>query len=167
MTQINDNIIRPNEQTRIATGSQVDLHFEVSLENGTMIDSTFHREQPVQLVIGDGSLLAGFEQVLLNLTAGDTRTAHLAPDEAFGQWNAENVHTFSPAQFALTGTTPTVGMMIEFEDKGKNTLAGVVTEVSDDKILVDFNHPLAGQNVIFKVQIFKVVAKDSQAVKFS
>nr|WP_315040796.1 FKBP-type peptidyl-prolyl cis-trans isomerase [uncultured Moraxella sp.] len=158
-------IINPNEQTRIAQGSQVALHFEVSLENGTVIDSTFERPEPVRLTIGDGSLLEGFEKVLMNLTAGDTRTAHLSPDEAFGQWNENNVQRFTKTDFAMTNE-PEVGMMIEFEDKSKTTLVGVVSEVNDDTIAVDFNHPLAGQNVLFKVQIFKVTPKDSQAVKF-
>lgn len=158
-------IINPNEQTRIAQGSQVALHFEVSLENGTVIDSTFERPEPVSLTIGDGSLLEGFEKVLMNLTAGDTRTAHLSPDEAFGQWNENNVQRFTKTDFAMTNE-PEVGMMIEFEDKSKTTLVGVVSEVNDNTIAVDFNHPLAGQNVLFKVQIFKVIPKDSQAVKF-
>lgn len=158
-------IINPTEQTRINKGSKVELHFEVSLENGTVIDSTFERPTPVSLVVGDGSLLEGFENVLINLTAGDVRTAHLSPDEAFGQWNENNVQYFSKTEFALSGE-PEVGMMIEFEDKSKTTLVGVVSEVGDDKVAVDFNHPLAGQNVLFKVQIFKVTPKDSQAVKF-
>lgn len=163
---MNNEIITPNEQTRIAQGSQVELHFEVSLENGTVIDSTFDRPTPVSLVIGDGSLLEGFEKVLLNLTAGDTRTAHLFPAEAFGEWNADNVQTFSQAQFATSGELPEVGTMMEFEDKGKNTLAGVVSEVTDDTVKVDFNHPLAGQNVLFKVQIVKVTPPGKQTVKF-
>ncbi len=91
--------INPNEDTRIAQGSRVSLHFEVSLDNiaqgsrvslhfevsldnGTVIDSTFDREQPVSLTIGDESLLEGFEKVLMNLRAGDTRTAHLEADQA-------------------------------------------------------------------------------------
>lgn len=159
-----DNIILPNEHTRITYGSQVELHFEVSLENGTLIDSTYSRPKPVTLVIGDGNLLEGFEKVLMNLTAGDTRTAHLSPDEAFGQWNADNVQHFSPVQFARAGGVPQVGMLVEFEDKSRTTLAGVVSHVSDDDIEVDFNHPLAGQNVLFKVQIFKVIPPDRQAV---
>lgn len=69
--------INPNEDTRITFGSLVKLHFEVSLENGTVIDSTFSRDAPVTLTIGDESLLPGFEQVLMNLRAGDTRSAHL------------------------------------------------------------------------------------------
>lgn len=161
------DIINPNEQTRITNGSKVDLHFAVSLENGTVIDSTFERAEPVSLVIGDGNLLEGFEKVLLNLQAGDTRTAHLSPDEAFGQWNPDNVQSFTSAQFALTGNTPEVGMLMEFADKGNSTLVGVISEITPDNIKVDFNHPLAGQNVLFKVQIIKVTPKDSQAVKFT
>ncbi len=160
------DIISTNTATRITQGSQVLLHFEVSLENGTVIDSTFHRPEPVSLMIGDGNLLEGFEKVLMNLQAGDTRTAHLSPDEAFGQWNADNVQSFSNAQFALTGSQPEIGMMIEFEDKNKNTLAGVVCDIDTDIIKVDFNHPLAGKNLLFKVQIVKVTPKDSQTVNF-
>lgn len=148
--------INPNEDVRIAEGSQVALHFELSLDNGTIIDTTFNRPEPVQLTIGDESLLAGFEKVLMNLRAGDTRTARLDPEQAFGEWNAENVQVFSKAQFALAGSEPEVGMMMEFEDKGKNTLPGVVSKVTEDNIEVDFNHPLAGQAVNFKVEIFKV-----------
>lgn len=148
--------ILPSEEIRIAHGSRVELHFEVSLPNGTVIDSTFGRSEPVSLTIGDESLLSGFEQVLINLKAGDTRTAHLPPDQAFGEWNGENVQTFPRTKFSLSEPNPVVGMMMEFNDKGKNSLVGVVSEVNDDEVKVDFNHPLAGQEVLFKVQIFKV-----------
>ncbi|MDO4250979.1 MAG: peptidylprolyl isomerase [Moraxella sp.] len=151
--------ILPSEEVRITHGSTVLLHFEVSLPNGEVIDSTFHRPSPVSLTIGDESLLFGFEKVLLNLKAGDTRTAHLPPEEAFGQWNSDNVQTFARAQFALSEPNPVVGMMMEFADKGKNSLVGVISEVNDDEVKVDFNHPLAGTDVLFKVQIFKVTPK--------
>ncbi|WP_066803001.1 FKBP-type peptidyl-prolyl cis-trans isomerase [Moraxella oblonga] len=158
--------ILPSEEIRITDGSTVLLHFEVSLPNGTVIDSTFGRDKPVSLTIGDESLLAGFEQVLINLKAGDTRTAHLPPEQAFGEWNAENVQTFARAKFSLSEPNPVVGMMMEFADKGKNTLAGVICEVTDDEVKVDFNHPLAGQDVLFKVQIFKVTPKGESQLRF-
>ena len=154
MTQ--SQFINPNEDTRIAHGSLVKLHFEVSLENGTIIDSTFNRDAPVSLTIGDESLLPGFEQVLMNLRAGDTRTAHLEPEQAFGEWNPENIQHFSRTQFALVADNPEIGMMVEFEDKGKNTLPGTISAIDEDQVEVDFNHPLAGQDVLFKVKIFKV-----------
>lgn len=158
--------ILPSEEIRIANGSTVELHFEVSLPNGTVIDSTFGRDKPVTLTIGDESLLAGFEQVLINLKAGDTRTAHLPPDQAFGDWNGENVQSFPRAKFSLSEPNPVVGMMMEFADKGQNTLAGVISEVTEDEVKVDFNHPLAGQDVLFKVKIFKVTPKGENGLKF-
>ncbi|ANB91022.1 peptidylprolyl isomerase [Moraxella ovis] len=158
--------ILPNEEIRITDGSTVSLHFEVSLPNGTVIDSTFGRDKPVTLTIGDESLLAGFEQVLINLKAGDTRTAHLPPDQAFGEWNGENVQSFARAKFSLSEPDPVVGMMMEFHDKGKNSLVGVINEVNDDEVKVDFNHPLAGQEVLFKVKIFKVTPKGESGLKF-
>jgi FKBP-type peptidyl-prolyl cis-trans isomerase SlpA len=163
MTQ--SQFINPNEDTRITHGSEVKLHFEVSLENGTMIDSTFSRDEPVTLTIGDESLLPGFEKVLINLRAGDTRTAHLEPEQAFGEWNPDNIQKFSRTQFALTEGSPEVGMMMEFEDKGKNTLPGVISAITDDEIEVDFNHPLAGQPVLFKVQVFKVTPPGVTGIK--
>lgn len=158
--------ILPNEEIRITDGSTVSLHFEVSLPNGTVIDSTFGRDKPVTLTIGDESLLAGFEQVLINLKAGDTRTAHLPPDQAFGDWNGGNVQSFPRAKFSLSEPNPAVGMMMEFADKGQNTLAGVISEVTEDEVKVDFNHPLAGQDVLFKVKIFKVTPKGESGLKF-
>ena len=147
----------PNEDTRIAQGSQVSLHFSVALENGIEIDNTRSYPEPVSLVIGDGNLLEGFEKALLGLRAGDRRTVHLPPEDAFGQWNPENVQSFDTVQFVKAGdATPEIGTMMEFQDKGGGTLAGVVKAVNDDKVEVDFNHPLAGRNVVFEVEIAKV-----------
>lgn len=159
--------INPNEDTRITYGSLVKLHFEVSLENGTVIDSTYHRDMPVTLTIGDESLLPGFEQVLMNLRAGDTRSAHLEPEQAFGDWNADNIQHFSRTQFALIADNPEVGMLIEFEDKGKNTLPGIISAVNDNEITVDFNHPLAAQTVLFKVTIFQVTPPGVTGIQLS
>lgn len=158
MTQTNiSTFTNPNDDTRIAQGSQVALHFSVALENGVEIDNTRSYPDPVNLVIGDGNLLEGFEKSLLGLRAGDRRTVHLPPEDAFGPWNPDNVQLFDTVQFVKTGEgRPEVGTMIEFQDKGGGTLAGVVKTVNDDKVEVDFNHPLAGRNVVFEVEIAKV-----------
>ena len=157
--------ITPNEDIRITFGSLVKLHFEVSLENGTVIDSTFSRDTPVTLAIGDESLLPGFEQVLMNLRAGDTRSAHLEPEQAFGEWNPDNIQRFSPTQFALIADNPEIGMLVEFEDKGKITLPGTISAITDDEVEVDFNHPLAGQSVQFKIKIFQVTPPGVTGIK--
>ena len=156
------DFINPNEDTRIAQGSQVSLHFSVSLENGMEIDNTRSRSEPVSLTIGDGNLLEGFEKALLGLRAGDRRTVHLPPEDAFGQWNADNVQTFDTVKF---GERPVLDQVIEFEDKAKTTLAGVVKSVNDDVTEVDFNHPLAGRNVVFEVEIARVTLAGQSGLK--
>ena len=156
------DIIQPNEEIRIQDGAQVELHFSVAIENGVEIDNTRSREQPVQLVMGDGNLLPGFEQALFGLRAGDRRTVHLPPEDAFGPWNAENIQIFDTVKFEQR---PIVGHMIEFEDKAKASLFGVVISVTDDITEVDFNHPLAGKNITFAVEIFKVTPQGQQGIR--
>ena len=156
------DIIQPNEEIRIQDGAQVELHFSVAIENGVEIDNTRSREQPVQLVMGDGNLLPGFEQALFGLRAGDRRTVHLPPEDAFGPWNAENIQIFDTVKFEQR---PIVGHMIEFEDKAKATLFGVVKSVNDDITDIDFKHPLAGKNITFEVEIFKVTPAGQQGIK--
>ena len=155
-------IINPNDETRVAEGSKVDLHFSVAIENGVEIDNTRGREEPVSLVMGDGSLLPGFEKALFGLRAGDRRTVSLPPEESFGPWNAENIQTFDTVKFEQR---PIIGHMIEFEDKAKSSLFGVVKSVNDDITEIDFNHPLAGKNITFEVEIFKVTPAGQQGVK--
>jgi len=167
MTQTNiSTFTNPNDDTRIAQGSQVALHFSVALENGVEIDNTRSYPEPVSLVIGDGNLLEGFEKALLGLRAGDRRTVHLPPEDAFGPWNPDNVQLFDTVQFVKTGEgRPELGTMMEFQDKGGGTLAGVVKSVNDDKVEVDFNHPLAGRNVVFEVEIAKVTPAGVSGVR--
>ena len=156
------DFINPNEDIRVADGAKVDLHFSVAIENGAEIDNTRSREEPVSLVIGDGSLLPGFEKSLFGLRAGDRRTVSLLPEDAFGPWNPENVQKFDTVKFEQR---PTIGHMIEFEDKAKSSLYGVVKSVNDDITEIDFNHPLAGKNITFEVEIFKVTPAGQQGIK--
>lgn len=156
------DIILPNEETRIQLNSTVELHFSVALENGVEIDNTRQHGEPVQLVVGDGSLLPGFESALMGLRAGDRRTVHLPPEDAFGPWNAENVQTFDTVKFA---ERPIVGHLTEFEDKAKSSLFGVVQSVDDNVTTVDFNHPLAGKNISFEVEIFKVTPPGQSGIQ--
>ena len=154
--------INPNEDTRIEAGSKVELHFSVAIESGPEIDNTRSRAEPVSLVMGDGSLLPGFEKALFGLRAGDRRTVSLPPEEAFGPWNPESVQTFDTVKVEQR---PVEGHMIEFEDKAKQSLYGVVKSVNDDITEVDFNHPLAGKDITFEVEIFKVTPAGQQGIQ--
>ena len=149
---------------RITAGSEVTLHFSLSLADGQVIDSTRSRPEAPVLVVGDGQLLPGFEAVLLGLCAGDRRSIILPPESAFGAWNADNLQRFDLARFVDLPTT--AGTVVSFTDQSRSELPGVVRAVIGDEVEVDFNHPLAGREVVFEVDILRVRAPDSQAVQW-
>ncbi len=140
----------------IGPGKQVTLHFSLSLLNGPQIDSNFDKA-PVTFVIGDGSMLPGFEQALSGLVAGDRRDFTLAPEQAFGPVNEDNVQRFPHYQFA-PDLALTPGLMIEFADAAGNKQAGVVRNVDKQWVEIDFNHPLAGRTLLFTVHVHAVAS---------
>lgn len=142
-----------NELT-IGQGVQVTMHFSLSLESGEVIDSNFEGE-PVTFTVGDGNLLPGFETALYGLKEGDETALVVPPERGFGEHNPENVQTIERQQFPADADLQP-GLMLTFSDAQNNELPGVVTEISDDSVTVDFNHPLAGRDIRFMVKIIEV-----------
>ena len=141
-------------ETEIAPDTRVTLHFELSLESGELLDSNFSGK-PASLVIGDGNLPAGFEELLMGLKAGDKHDFKVPPEHAFGQHNPSNLQEIKRNQFAADmDLSP--GLVISFADAAKGELPGVVSKVEEDTVVVDFNHPLAGRVLGFRVHILSV-----------
>lgn len=141
-----------NEQ-RIGKSSTVTLHFALKLENGDVVDSTFDKE-PVTFTVGDGNLLPGFEQALFGFKAGDQRTVVIPPERGFGRGNDANIQVMPRKDF--DGMELDIGMLIIFQDARKNEMPGVVKEFDDKEVVINFNHPLAGRDITFEVEIIKV-----------
>lgn len=138
----------------IGPGTQVTLHFSLSLEDGSVVDSNFDAA-PVTFAIGDGNLLAGFEEVLFGLQAGDEREFIIPPEKAFGPYNPQNIQEFPRKQFPAD-VELIEGLVLSFADAQHNELPGVVQEFDETTVTVDFNHPLAGRDIEFKVRIIDV-----------
>lgn len=149
----------------IGTDTRITLHFTLRLANGDIVDST-REAKPATFVFGDGSLLPGFEQALLGLRAGDRRAVLLQPADAFGDHNPGNVQKMLRSQFPA-GTELERGLMLSFADK-QGELPGVIIGIDGDWVSVDFNHPLAGRDLGFEVEILAVepvVAEQSVAIR--
>lgn len=136
----------------VDSGTTVTLHFSLGLENGHVVDSNFETS-PATFTVGDGNLLAGFESPLMGLVDGDEREFSILPENAFGQHNPQNVQAVERSNFE-DGELE-LGTMFSFQN-GDGELPGVVIEVQDNEVMVDFNHPLAGQTILFKVKIISV-----------
>ena len=139
----------------ITQGSRVTLHFTLTLANGDIVESTVDRA-PGTLVMGDGSLLPGFEAVLMGMKAGEQKRTDIAAEDAFGPHRSENLQQMSRARFA--GLELELGLMVDFADQGGHSLPGVVVGIDDREVTVDFNHPLAGHSMAFDVDIIAVEA---------
>ena len=142
-------------EQRIGAATQVTLHFAIKLDNGNVVDSTFDK-QPATFTVGDGSLLPGFEQALYGLKAGDKRSLPIGPEQGFGQGNPQNVQVMPRAQFADMELSE--GLLIIFNDAANAELPGVVKAFDANQVTIDFNHPLAGKDLTFDVEIIDVNA---------
>ncbi len=136
----------------IEVGTRVTLNFALVLEDGEVVDSNFDAP-PASFTIGDGNLLPGFEEPLVGLSSGDENEFLIAPEKAFGQHNSQNVQSVERDNFNEDELE--VGLVLSFQN-GDGELPGVVIAMSDDEVMVDFNHPLAGQSIVFRVKIFNV-----------
>jgi FKBP-type peptidyl-prolyl cis-trans isomerase SlpA len=130
------------------------LNFSVSLEDGSEVDTNFGGD-PVDFVIGDGSLLPGFERLLFGMTAGDRQLFSVLPEDAFGQPNESNVQYLDRSQFD-DDIDLEIGLVFSFADAGGGELPGMVIAFDDDEVTVDFNHPLAGRTILFDALVHRV-----------
>ncbi|WP_051680284.1 FKBP-type peptidyl-prolyl cis-trans isomerase [Vibrio rhizosphaerae] len=144
-----------SEQQLIQTGTAVTFHFTIKLKDGSVADSTHQMGKPAKLVIGDGSLSDNFEQCLLGLQAGDQRTIELKAADAFGLPNPDNIHHMDRTRFA-GDTELEVGVIMAFSGPDGMEIPGIVTAIEGESVTVDFNHPLAGQDVTFDIEILAV-----------
>jgi FKBP-type peptidyl-prolyl cis-trans isomerase SlpA len=138
----------------IGEGTRVTLHFALRLADGEVIDSNFERE-PATFTVGDGNLLQGFEQSIFGLQEGDHKTLVIKPEQGFGQRNPNNIQEIARNQFGADIQLEE-GLMLSFADAQKTELPGVVKRFNDDVVVVDFNHPLAGREILFEVAILKI-----------
>ena len=134
--------------------SKVTLHFSLALENGDIVDSTFDAS-PATFDMGDGSLLPGFEQYLLGLCAGAKQTFIVPQQNGFGARNPQNIQTFKRSVFA-PDMQLAQGLIVSFADASGAELPGVIKGFDENLVEVDFNHPLAGHQLTFTVEIIHV-----------
>lgn len=137
----------------VGPGTRVKLNFAIRLPSGELIDSNLDR-YPVEFEVGDSSLLFGFEKRLFGMKAGDQSTFEIPANEGFGEHNPDNVQKIPRDQF--DDIEPESGMILGFSDPAQGEVPGVILEVGDRYVSVDFNHPLAGRDLEFEVHVHAV-----------
>lgn len=139
-----------------ANGDTVRVHYTGSLADGTQFDSSVGRD-PIQLTLGSGMVIPGFENALMGMAPGDTKSVTVEPIEAYGPHDARLVQEVEreriPAEIDLQ-----IGTGLQTSDGGGNTINLTVVGLDEDKVTVDANHPLAGKALTFDLELVELVA---------
>lgn len=140
-----------NEVVTVQEDSHVEISFKLTLLDGTLVDQT-EADEVFAFQIGDGQLLNRLDELLIGLEVGTTGKFTLMPEQAFGLPDPANFQTLSRSHFPETMTLEE-GYVIGFNTPTGEEVPAVIHRMEGDEIVVDFNHPLSGQVVVFEATI--------------
>lgn len=137
-------------------GDKVQVHYTGKLDDGTVFDSSQGRD-PLEFQLGSGSVIPGFEEAVMGMQEGESKTTHIPADQAYGEYHDEMLLTVPRDQFP-PDLEPQVGQELQLREQDGQTFVVQVKDVSDDEVTLDANHPLAGEDLTFDIQLVKVQA---------
>ncbi len=134
-------------------GNEVKVHYTGRLENGTEFDSSRNRE-PLEFTLGGGQLIPGFEKAVVGMAQGDSKTVTIPAEQAYGPYHEEMVLDMPRNQFP-DHINPAVGLELQLQ-QGDRTINVTITEISPENVKLDANHPLAGEDLIFDIELVSI-----------
>lgn len=140
--------------SEVKKGDNVKVHYTGKLEDGSVFDSSVDRE-PLEFEVGAGMMIPGFDEAVNGMKVGDKKTANIPADEAYGQRNDEMMVEVPKAQLP-PDLKPEVGQQLAMQQPNGQSVPVVVTKVADETIEIDANHPLAGNDLIFDIELVEI-----------
>jgi len=135
-------------------GNTVKVHYTGKLDDGTVFDSTASRD-PLQFSLGNGNVIPGFEQAVLGMSPGDSKTTNIPADQAYGPHRPELVMVVEREQMPADLSVE-VGQPLQIRQPNGQAIPVIVSQISDSKVTLDANHPLAGQDLTFDIEVVEV-----------
>ncbi|MCS7280485.1 MAG: peptidylprolyl isomerase [Desulfobacterota bacterium] len=133
----------------------VRVHYRVSLEDGSIFDSTGEKE-PFEFTIGKGMVISGFEKGIIGMKKGETKIFSVSPSEAYGEYD-ENLVFSIERDYIPPHIKPEVGMVLRVHSPYGFSSLVTVKEIDDETVILDANHPLAGKTLIFEVRLVEIL----------
>ena len=135
-------------------GDTVQVHYTGKLDDGSVFDSSAGRD-PLEFTVGSGQVIPGFEQAVEGMAVGQTKTVTIPAAEAYGERVAEAVLQV-PREQLPPDLEPEVGQQLVMQSRDGRQIPIVVVEVTEDSITIDANHPLAGRDLTFEIELVSV-----------
>ena len=136
-------------------GDSVQVHYTGKLTDGTVFDSSEGRD-PLQFVVGSGMVIKGFDEGVEGMAVGDTKTVHIPVEDAYGSASEDMIFEFD-RQMIPDDIPLEVGMTLNMHQDGEaRVIPVIVRAVSESHVILDANHPLAGHDLVFDIQLVGV-----------
>ena len=135
-------------------GDTVKVYYTGTLEDGTVFDSSKERD-PLQFTLGKGQLIKGFEEAVIGMSVGETKSVRIPSDEAYGSHREDLLLKFNKSDFP-PDIEPKGGLVINLVSPDGRNLLATITEISGDSVTLDANHPLAGKDLTFNIDLVEV-----------
>jgi len=141
--------------TQAQVGDMVKVHYTGRLTDGTTFDTSLERD-PLEFTLGEGELIAGFEQAVLGMAAGESKTTTIPADQAYGPHHAERMIDVERHHLP-SDLQPEIGQQLQMTRPDGTTLSVMITTVTETQVTLDANHPLAGQDLIFDITLVEIL----------
>jgi FKBP-type peptidyl-prolyl cis-trans isomerase 2 len=136
-------------------GDKVRVHYQGTLRTGETFDSSEGRE-PLEFTVGSGQVIKGFDDGVKGMSIGEKRTLEIGVQDAYGETNQDLFIEFPKEQFP-PDATPEVGQQLMMSNGSGQSFPVTIKEVREDSVVLDANHPLAGQDLIFNIELVEIV----------
>ena len=140
--------------TKAKDGDTVKVHYTGTLEDGTEFDTSV-QGSPLEFTLGGGQVIPGFELAVLGMAANESKTVTISADQAYGPHRTEMVLVVERDKFP-PNITPAVGQELEVRQPDDRRVRVVVTQISEQEVTLDANHPLAGKDLIFEIELLEI-----------
>jgi len=136
-------------------GDTVKIHYTGKLDDGTVFDSSADRE-PLEFTLSGGQVIPGFEQAVVGMAPGESKTEKIPMEQAYGPYRQEMVIQVNREQLP-PDLDPEVGLQLQIQQPNGQAIPVLVTEVTTAKVTLDANHPLAGEDLTFDIELVEIV----------
>ncbi|MEX0684847.1 MAG: peptidylprolyl isomerase [Balneolales bacterium] len=141
--------------SQIKTGDTVKVHYTGKLADGSEFDSSINKE-PMQFKIGEGKLIPGFEQAVVGMNVGERNTFTIPSTEAYGD-RREDMNVNVEKEKLPEDLKPELGQQLQIQQQDGNAIPVVIADVTETHVTLDANHPLAGEDLTFEVEVVEIL----------
>jgi peptidylprolyl isomerase len=142
---------------QVKNGDTVKVHYHGKLEDGSTFDSSAGRE-PLEFEVGSGSVIPGFDEGVKGMSVGEKKTINIPADEAYGAVEEDRIFEF-PADRFPPDLKPEPGMALNMSNGQGEYIPVVIRDIKDDVVVLDANHPLAGKDLTFDIEVMEIKSK--------